>query len=183
MFLEESVAFWFMMTSSNETFPALLALCAWNSPIIGEFSTQRSVTPSFDISLICPWINVWVKKVRWVIWEAIARIMASLLCWNLTYRLIPMVTRTKLCQVVAWCRACDKPLPEPILIVFDDAYLLHQFIWKALVKCILQVPKLHICYTKFLRFSRIPYHLCGPDDMIQNACRDLVNSRGTLSIE
>ena len=82
-----------------------------NSPHKGQ------LTPSFDISLICPWINVWVKKVRWVIWEDITRTMASLLCWNLTYRLFPVVTRTKLCQVMAWCRACDKPLPEPILIV------------------------------------------------------------------
>ena len=32
-----------------ETFSALLAFCAKNSPVPGEFSTQRSVTPSFDV--------------------------------------------------------------------------------------------------------------------------------------
>ena len=32
-----------------ETFSALLALYAWNSPITGEFPTQRPVTPSFDV--------------------------------------------------------------------------------------------------------------------------------------
>ena len=34
-----------------ETFSALLALCAGNSPVTGEFPTQRPVTRSFDVSL------------------------------------------------------------------------------------------------------------------------------------
>ena len=32
-----------------ETFPALLALCAGNSPASGEFPSQRPVTESFDV--------------------------------------------------------------------------------------------------------------------------------------
>ena len=36
-----------------ETFSALLALCAGNSPVTGEFPSQRPVTQSFDVSLIC----------------------------------------------------------------------------------------------------------------------------------
>ena len=32
-----------------ETFSALLAICAWNSPIPGEFHAQRPVTRSFDV--------------------------------------------------------------------------------------------------------------------------------------
>ena len=32
-----------------ETFSALLALCAGNSPVPGEFPTQRPVTRSFDV--------------------------------------------------------------------------------------------------------------------------------------
>ena len=32
-----------------ETFPALLALCAGNSPVSGEFPAQRPVTRSFDV--------------------------------------------------------------------------------------------------------------------------------------
>ena len=32
-----------------ETFSALLALCVGNSPVTGEFPTQRSVTRSFDV--------------------------------------------------------------------------------------------------------------------------------------
>ena len=40
-----------------ETFPALLALCVGNSPVTSEFPAQRPVTRSFDVSLICTWIN------------------------------------------------------------------------------------------------------------------------------
>ena len=32
-----------------ETFSALLAICAWNSPVTGEFISQRPVTRSFDV--------------------------------------------------------------------------------------------------------------------------------------
>ena len=32
-----------------ETFSALLAICAGNSPATGEFPTQRPVTQSFDV--------------------------------------------------------------------------------------------------------------------------------------
>ena len=47
----------FMMTSSNETGSALLALCAGNSPVTGEFPAQRTVTRSFLVYLICAWTN------------------------------------------------------------------------------------------------------------------------------
>ena len=32
-----------------ETFSALLAICEWNSPVTGEFPSQRPVTRSFDV--------------------------------------------------------------------------------------------------------------------------------------
>ena len=40
-----------------ETFSALLAHCAGNSPVTGEFPSQRPVTPSFDI-----FFNLRLKK-------------------------------------------------------------------------------------------------------------------------
>ena len=44
------------MTSSNGN--ALLAICAENSPVPGEFPAQRPVTPSFDVFFfICARIN------------------------------------------------------------------------------------------------------------------------------
>ena len=45
-----------------ETFSALLAICAGNSPVSGEFPSQRPVTRSFDFFLICTWINGWVNN-------------------------------------------------------------------------------------------------------------------------
>ena len=45
-----------------ETFSALLAICAGNPLVISEFPAQRPETQSFDFSLICAWINVWVNN-------------------------------------------------------------------------------------------------------------------------
>ena len=42
-----------------ETFSALLAICAGNSPIPGEFPAQTPVTRSFNVFLIWVWINGW----------------------------------------------------------------------------------------------------------------------------
>ena len=51
-----------------ETFSALLALCAGNSPVTGAFPAQGPVTRSFDVSLICAWINSWVNNREWGWW-------------------------------------------------------------------------------------------------------------------
>ena len=46
-----------------KTFSALLALCAINSAVTGEFPSQMPVTRSFDFfSLMCAWINGWVNN-------------------------------------------------------------------------------------------------------------------------
>ena len=49
-----------------ETFSALLALCAGNSPMTGEFPAQRPVTRSFDVFVffIYAWTNGWVNDMR-----------------------------------------------------------------------------------------------------------------------
>ena len=62
-----------------ETFPALLALCAGNSPVIGEFPSQRPVTRGFDVFFLsAPEKNGWENNRELVIWDAIDPIMASL---------------------------------------------------------------------------------------------------------
>ena len=50
-----------------ETFSALLALCAGNSPVSGEFPTQRPVTRSFDVFFdLC--LNKRLSKQWWGWW-------------------------------------------------------------------------------------------------------------------
>ena len=50
-----------------ETFSALLALCAGNSPVPGEFSAQRPVTRSFDV-FFDPRPNKRLSKQSWGWW-------------------------------------------------------------------------------------------------------------------
>ena len=38
----------------------------------------------------------------------------------------PTDNNSALVQVMAWRRAGDKPLPEPVMIQFTDAYMRHQ---------------------------------------------------------
>ena len=45
-----------------ETISVLLALCAGNSPVTGEFPSQMAVTRSFDFSLIFALTNSWVNN-------------------------------------------------------------------------------------------------------------------------
>ena len=50
-----------------ETFSALLAICAGNSPVPGEFPAQRPVTRSFDIFFDLR-LNKWLSKQSWGWW-------------------------------------------------------------------------------------------------------------------
>ena len=58
---------------SMETFSALLAICAGNSPVHGEFPTQRPVTRSFDVFFdLC--LNKRLSKQSWGWWfETLSR--------------------------------------------------------------------------------------------------------------
>ena len=60
-----------------ETFSALLALCAGNSPVTGEFPAQRPVTRSFDVFFDLrpnkglrkhPW-GWWFETLSWSLWR------------------------------------------------------------------------------------------------------------------
>ena len=56
-----------------ETFSALLAICAGNSPVSGEFPTQRQVTRSFDVSFDLR-LNKRLRKWWWGWWfETLSR--------------------------------------------------------------------------------------------------------------
>ena len=56
-----------MMTSYMETFSALLAICAGNSPVPGEFPAHRPLTRSFDVFFdLC--LNKRLSKQSWGWW-------------------------------------------------------------------------------------------------------------------
>ena len=50
-----------------ETFSTLLAICAGNSPVTGEFPSQRPVTQSFDVFFDLR-LNKWLSKQSWCWW-------------------------------------------------------------------------------------------------------------------
>ena len=60
-----------------ETFSALLAICAGNSPVPGEFPAQRPVTRSFDVffdlrpnkQLSKQWWGWWFETPSWSLWR------------------------------------------------------------------------------------------------------------------
>ena len=45
-----------------ESFSALPAFCAWNSPVNGELPHKGQWRRAFMLSLICTWINAWVNN-------------------------------------------------------------------------------------------------------------------------
>ena len=51
-----------MMSHQMEAFSVLLAFCAGNSPVTGEFPAQRPVTPSFYFFFICAWTDSWANS-------------------------------------------------------------------------------------------------------------------------
>ena len=58
---------WTWWRHQMETFSVLLALCVGNSPVTGEFPSQRPVTWSFDVFFdLC--VNKWLSKQSWGCW-------------------------------------------------------------------------------------------------------------------
>ena len=100
-----------MMTSSNGTFSTSLALCVVNSPVTGEFPSQKPVTRSFDVffhlslnkrlskqlkrrwfetpsrSLWRHW-NAWFKPmlIKWPPWDVVLmlKVQSSNTCYRLS---------------------------------------------------------------------------------------------------
>ena len=72
-----------------ETFSALLALCAGNSPVTGEFPAQRPVTRSFDAFFDLhlnkrlskqPW-GWWFETPSWSLWRQCSTMMLFGFAW------------------------------------------------------------------------------------------------------
>ena len=68
--ISSSLSWW---RHQMETFSALLAICAGNSPVHGEFPAQRPVTRSFDVFLNLR-LNKRLRKQSWGWWvETLSR--------------------------------------------------------------------------------------------------------------
>ena len=106
-----------VMTPSNGTFSALLALCAGNSPVTGEFSAQS------DAELWSkPEETVEQTFVRLVIWDAVVLIMTSLY-WK-TSLALQIVWNNSV--KFHWCESCqqDMPLRLPLLKLHSRCVIL-----------------------------------------------------------
>ena len=91
-----------------ETFSALLAICAGNSPVPGEFLAKRPVTRSFDVFFDLRVINGWVNN-----GEA-----GDLRRYRAHYDVTVMLVLEKVPVVLSWA---------PLKISWD--YLIQQPIW------------------------------------------------------
>ena len=75
-----------------ETFSALLALCAGNSPVTGEFPSQRPVIRSFDVFIDLLMNNAWVNN----------RQAVDLRRYRAHYDVIVMILKWPLMSPLAW---------------------------------------------------------------------------------
>ena len=86
-----------------ETFSSLLAICAGNSPVPGEFPTQRPVTRSFDVFFDLR-VNKRLSKQSWGWWlETLSRPLwrhCNVICYCIR-------TFTKLCECM-WTQLCGR---------------------------------------------------------------------------
>ena len=70
-----------------ETFSALLAICARNSPITGEFPSQRPVTRSFDVFFDLR-LNKRLSKQSWGFWSEVPSRSLWRHCKDASYQFI-----------------------------------------------------------------------------------------------
>ena len=98
------IAWW---RHQNEIFSGLLALCAGNSPVTGEFPAQRPVTRSFDI-FFDPRLNKQLSKQSWGWWFETL--------WRSSWRHRNEYSIRPLVQIMAWHPFGTKPLSPPTLV-------------------------------------------------------------------
>ena len=118
-----------------ETFSALLALFAGNSPVTGELSAQRPVTRNFDVFFdLCPnkrLINTLKPRQNGRqfpddIFKCIFLRENVYISIEISLKFVPNgpIDIIPVCvQIMAWRRPGDKPLSEPMVASVCDAYM------------------------------------------------------------
>ena len=82
-----------------EAFSTLLAICAGNSPVPGEFPAQRAATRSFGVFFDLLWINGWVN----------IRDAGDLRCYRAHYDVIVMSLWPFMLSVIYYMWAVNGP--------------------------------------------------------------------------
>ena len=93
-----------------ETFSALLAICAGNSPASGEFPAQRPVTRSFDIFFDLR-LNKWLSTQSWGWWfETLSCLLWRQCNWFPNYGAPLQIMSISSLNIhsVSGCRICQK---------------------------------------------------------------------------
>ena len=114
-----------------ETFSALLAICAGNSPVPSEFPTRRPVTRSFDIFFDLR-LNKLLSKQRVAgVWDAIAPIMTPLYWtgntnnhWLTAWWISSVTSGRQLMLMLQWYPGYESFILS-ILMVIDDNHKVH----------------------------------------------------------
>ena len=116
-----------------ETFSALLAICAGNSPAPGEFPTQRPVTPSFDLFFdLRP--NKRLSKQSWGCWFETPscpfwchcngnKIVASL---QVTFKMQFLVRKNTIGKIIFWCSCVCHIIIAEVSILMALSHLANQ---------------------------------------------------------
>ena len=104
MLRDRASGWWFQQCSPSwwrhqmKTFSALLAICAGNSPVTGEFPAQRPVTRSFDVFSDLP-LNERLSKQSWGWWFETPS-------WSLWRHCNAILTFAKVLIVLLVCNVC-----------------------------------------------------------------------------
>ena len=85
------LVFFTLWRHQMETFSALLAICAGNSTVPGEFPAQRPVTRSFDVffhlrpnkQLSKQWWGWWFETPSWSLWRHRNDMRATRICYTI----------------------------------------------------------------------------------------------------
>ena len=110
-----------------ETFSALLAICAGNSPASGDFPAQTPVTRSFDVFFdLC--LNKRLGKLSWGWWfETLSRPLWRQCngdIWNETFG-VDHFFLASVWQQIACVKAADDDAGKPQPVFLKRLYLLH----------------------------------------------------------
>ena len=124
-----------------ETFSALLALCAGNSPVTGEFPTQRPVTRSFGVFFDLG-LNKRLSQQSWSWWfETPSRSLwrhSIVFGYKYLWSVFFIVTTDYNCALVfvlVWCQTGDKSASVPMMTQLSQTGLDKLNVMPMLVFC------------------------------------------------